>query len=94
MACREITKKNGEPYPTEYTEVKEHCMCMSQKCCGGYNKCEKNRATCTSNGFNCVQQTLDDVFSGVIATNVCDQRKYSNICTSDEDEDFVAIQEE
>ena len=70
-------------------------MCMNQKCCGGYNKCEKNRATCTSNGFNCVQQTLDDVFSGVMATDVCDQRKqYSNICTSDEDEDFVAIQEE
>ena len=81
-------------YPTEYTEVKEFCMCMNQKCCGGYNKCEANRATCTSNGFNCVQQTLDDVFSGVMATNVCDQRKYSNICTSDEDEDFVAIQEE
>ncbi len=58
-----------------YTEVKEHCMCMNQKCCGGYNKCEKNRATCTSNGFNCVQQTLDDVFSGVMATDVCDQRK-------------------
>ena len=93
-ACGLDAQAEWAKHPNKYAEEKERCMCMNQKCCGGYNKCEKNRATCTSNGFNCVQQTLDDVFSGVIATNVCDQRKYSNICTSDEDEDFVAIQEE
>lgn len=80
-------------YPNKYTEVKELCMCMNQKCCGGYNKCEANRAKCVSNGFNCVKP-LDDVFLGVMAYNVCDKPKYSDICISDEDEDFVAIQEE
>lgn len=78
--------------PNKYAAVKELCMCMNQKCCGGYNKCEMNRATCTSNGFNCVQ-SLDDIFLGVMAPpNVCDLPKYSNICI--EDKDFVAIQEE
>ena len=32
----------------------DFCKCMNQKCCGGYNKCNKNRYTCTSCGFNCV----------------------------------------
>jgi hypothetical protein len=82
-------------HPNKYAEEKERCMCMNQKCCGGYNKCEKNRATCTSNGFNCVQQSssLDDIFVDVMAPNVCDLPKYSNICALPDD-DFVAIQVE
>lgn len=65
-------------HPNKYAEEKERCMCMNQKCCGGYNKCEKNRAACTKNGFNCA---LDDIlFVGVMAPNVCDRPKYSNIC--------------
>ena len=91
--CGLDAQAEWEKYPDKYTEVKELCMCMNQKCCGGYNKCEAHRATCTSNGFNCVKP-LDDVFLGVMAYNVCDKPKYSDICISDEDEDFVAIQEE
>ena len=82
-------------HPNKYAEEKERCMCMNQKCCGGYNKCEKNRATCTSNGFNCVQQSsfLEDIFVDVTAPNVCDLPKYSNICALPDD-DLVAIQVE
>jgi hypothetical protein len=68
-------------HPNQYAQEKERCMCMNQKCCGGYNKCEKNRATCTNNGFNCVQQSsLEDIFVDVTASNVCDRPKYTNIC--------------
>lgn len=91
-------------HPNKYAEEKERCMCMNQKCCGGYNKCEKNRATCTNNGFNCVQQSsLDDIFVDVMAPNVCDLPKYSNICATFPEpafppnvnaQDFVAIQVE
>ena len=93
-------------HPNKYAEEKERCMCMNQKCCGGYNKCEKNRATCTNNGFNCVQQSsfLEDIFVDVTAPNVCDRPKYSNICATFPhlpedgpalpDDDFVAIQVE
>ncbi|KAL3817264.1 hypothetical protein ACHAXA_007118 [Cyclostephanos tholiformis] len=34
---------------------KDYCTCLNQQCCGGSNKCNKNRSTCTSCGINCVE---------------------------------------
>jgi hypothetical protein len=80
-ACGLDAQAEWAKHPNKYAEEKERCMCMNQKCCGGYNKCEKNRATCTNNGFNCVQQSsLEDIFVDVMASNVCDGLKYANIC--------------
>lgn len=31
----------------------DYCTCLNRKCCGGVNKCNANRGTCTSCGFNC-----------------------------------------
>ena len=50
------------------------CTCMNQKCCGGYNKCNANRNTCTKCGFNCV--AADDVMpwdQDLMEGNTCDE---------------------
>lgn len=69
----------------------EYCMCMKQKCCGGYSKCESNRSICTRSGFNCVM-ILDEPFPldyDMIESKVCDSPKYKTICSTPVDEDFV-----
>ena len=58
----------------------EHwCTCMNQTCCGGKNKCEKNRSTCTTCGFNCVSSDEDMPWNkGLTESNDCQSEWYKS----------------
>lgn len=65
-----------------------YCTCLNRKCCGGSNKCNKNRSTCTSCGFNC--PTADENMpwnSGVMIDTDADATANNDDNTDDDNTD-------
>ena len=95
-------KKNGlcgsNKKSSRSAEDERWCTCMNQKCCGGYNKCEKNRNTCTTCGFNCVSSDEDMPWNkGLTESNDCQSEWYKSgesICNEACTGDLVFTQHE
>ena len=83
---------------TRSAEDDRWCTCMNQKCCGGTNKCNSNRGTCNSCGFNCVSSDEDMPWNkGLMESSDCESEWYrrgESICNERCNADHVFIQQE
>ncbi len=74
------------------------CTCMNQRCCSSLNKCNNNRSTCTSCGFNCVSLDEDMPWNkGLKESSNCESKwcnSGDSICNYACNRDLAFIQQE